>query len=139
MPWIAAFSRGPHGWTRRLIVSVISGSASCSSSRTSRQISCYQFTRDGMFLTFLSMSFVALALLAQGMSFGGDFLAVAAVVLAFDLVIGLATCGRIMGANADDWRAVHGIHAFATRTPRSPRSPGSTSPRRPTMTRHPSA
>ncbi|MEO6578759.1 MAG: hypothetical protein ABIO99_07680, partial [Candidatus Limnocylindria bacterium] len=32
------------------------------------------FTRGGMFLTFLSMSFVALALLAQGMSFGGDFL-----------------------------------------------------------------
>ena len=28
------------------------------------------FTRGGMFLTFLSMSFVALALLAQAMSFG---------------------------------------------------------------------
>jgi hypothetical protein len=67
------------------------------------------FTRGGMFLTFLSMSFVALALLAQGMSFGPDFLTVAAVVLAFDLVLGLATYGRINGANVDDLRAVHGM------------------------------
>ena len=67
------------------------------------------FTRGGMFLTFLSTSFVALALLAQGMSFGDDFLTVAAVVLAFDLVIGLTTYGRINGANVDDLRAVHGM------------------------------
>lgn len=67
------------------------------------------FVRGGMFLTFLSMSFVALALLSQGMAFGEDFLTVAAIVLAFDLVIGLATYGRIMGANVDDMRAVHGM------------------------------
>ena len=67
------------------------------------------FVRGGMFLTFLSMSFVALALLAQGMTFGDDFLAVAAIVLAFDFVIGLTTYGRIMGANLDDLRAVHGM------------------------------
>jgi hypothetical protein len=67
------------------------------------------FTRGGMFLTFLSMSFVALALFSSAMSFGGDFLAVAAVVLAFDLVIGLATYGRISGANAADLRALHGM------------------------------
>ena len=36
------------------------------------------FTRGGMFLSFLSMSFVALALLAQGMSFGGEFLTISA-------------------------------------------------------------
>src|SRR5687768_18105566 len=65
------------------------------------------FVRGGMFLTFLSMSFVALALLAQAMSFGDSFLTVAAVVLAFDLVIGLATYARISGANLDDLRAVH--------------------------------
>ncbi len=74
------------------------------------------FTRGGMFLTFLSMSSVALALLAQAMSFGDQFLTVAAVVLAFDLVIGLTTYGRIIGANADDLRAVHGMarirHAY---------------------------
>jgi hypothetical protein len=67
------------------------------------------FIRGGMFLTFLSMSFVALALLAQAMSFGDQFLTVAAVVLAFDFVIGLATYGRISGANVDDLRAVHGM------------------------------
>lgn len=67
------------------------------------------FTRGGMFLSFLSMSFVALALLAQGMSFGESFLVVAAIVLAFDLCIGLTTYGRILGANVDDLRAVHGM------------------------------
>jgi len=67
------------------------------------------FIRGGMFLTFLSMSFVALALLAQGMSFGQHFLTIAAIVLGFDFVIGLATYGRISGANVDDLRAVHGM------------------------------
>ncbi len=67
------------------------------------------FTRGGMFLTFLSMSFVALALFSSAMSFGEDFLTVAAVLLAFDFIIGLTTYGRIMGANADDLRAVHGM------------------------------
>jgi hypothetical protein len=67
------------------------------------------FTRGGMFLTFLSMSFVALALLAQGMSFGEQFLTIAAVVLGFDFVIGLLTYFRISGANVDDLRAVHGM------------------------------
>ena len=79
------------------------------------------FIRGGMFLTFLSMSFVALALLAQGMSFGTQFLTIAAVVLAFDLVIGLATYGRINGANVDDLRAVHGMarirHAYTQIAP----------------------
>ena len=79
------------------------------------------FIRGGMFLTFLSMSFVALALLAQGMSFGTQFLTIAAVVLAFDLVIGLATYGRIGGANVDDLRAVHGMarirHAYTQIAP----------------------
>ena len=39
------------------------------------------FTRAGMFLAFLSMSFVGLALLAQAMGFSRDFLVVAAIVL----------------------------------------------------------
>ena len=79
------------------------------------------FVRAGMFLTFLSMSFVALALLAQAMSFGQDFLSVAALVLAFDFVIGLTTLLRISGANLDDLRAVHGMarirHAYTQITP----------------------
>jgi hypothetical protein len=79
------------------------------------------FTRGGMFLTFLSMSFVALALLAQGMSFSQQFLSVTAVLLAFDLVIGLTTYLRIIGANTDDLRAVHGMarirHAYTQIAP----------------------
>ena len=67
------------------------------------------FTRGGMFLSFLSMSFVALALLSQAMSFDQQFLIIAAIVLAFDVIIGLTTYGRIIGANADDLRAVHGM------------------------------
>lgn len=77
---------------------------------TSRSLAYNEaFIRGGMFLTFLSMSFVALALLAQAMSFGDEFLTIAAVILAFDLVIGLATFGRIAGANEDDLRALHGM------------------------------
>ncbi len=79
------------------------------------------FTRGGMFLTFLSMSFVALALLAQAMAFGDQFLTVAAIVLAFDFVIGLTTYGRISGANIDDLRALHGMarirHAYVETAP----------------------
>ena len=67
------------------------------------------FTRGSMFLTFLSASLVALALFAQGMQFGEQFLTVAAIVLAFDLVIGLATYARISGANVDDLRQMHGM------------------------------
>jgi hypothetical protein len=43
------------------------------------------------------------------------------VVLAFDLVIGLTTYGRINGANVDDLRAVHGMarirHAYTEIAP----------------------
>jgi hypothetical protein len=79
------------------------------------------FVRAGMFLAFLSTSFVALALVAQAMSFGPGFLSVAAVVLAFDFVIGLTTYERITGANLDDLRANHGMarirHAYTQMTP----------------------
>ena len=79
------------------------------------------FTRGGMFLTFLSMSFVGLALLAQATGFDSGFLTVAAIVLAFDLVVGLTTFGRILGANVDDLRAVHAMarirHAYVRLAP----------------------
>lgn len=79
------------------------------------------FTRGNMFLSFLSMSFVALALFAQGMSFGTPFLTMAAIVLAFDFAIGLMTYARIVGANADDMVAVHGMgrirHAYVEAAP----------------------
>jgi hypothetical protein len=67
------------------------------------------FTRGGMFLTFLSMSLVGLALFSSAIAFDDTFLAIAAIVLAFDLIVGIATFGRIIGANLDDLRAVHGM------------------------------
>lgn len=67
------------------------------------------FVRGGMFLTFLSTSFVALGLLAQATRLGEDFLPLAVIVLAIDLVIGLATYARILGANSDDLVATHGM------------------------------
>ncbi len=79
------------------------------------------FTRGGMFLSFLSTSFVALALVSSAMSFDRPFLVVAAILLAFDLIIGLTTYGRIIGANQDDLRAVHGMsrvrHAYTEIAP----------------------
>ena len=67
------------------------------------------FTRVGTFITLVSMSLVALALLAQAMEFGPTFLTVAAITLAFDLLVGLATIARVLGAVDDDLRAMHGM------------------------------
>lgn len=68
------------------------------------------FTRAGMFLTFLSMSFVGLALLTPALGFGPDFLVIAAIVLGFDFLIGMLTFVRIAGANLEDMRATHGMN-----------------------------
>ncbi|HET7520982.1 MAG TPA: hypothetical protein VFK61_05500 [Candidatus Limnocylindria bacterium] len=67
------------------------------------------FTRAGMFLSFLSMSFVGLALLADAAGFTGQLLGLAAIVLGFDFVVGLTTFSRVSGANFDDLRALHGM------------------------------
>ena len=66
------------------------------------------FTRGDMFLGFLSMSLVALALISQATP-GRDFLTITAVVLTFDLVVGLTTFGRILSAGYEDYMAVHGM------------------------------
>jgi hypothetical protein len=79
------------------------------------------FTRGGMFLAFLSMSLVGLALVAQALAASRDFLIVTAVVLAFDFVVGLATFGRILVANHEDYLAVQGMarirHAYGEIAP----------------------
>jgi hypothetical protein len=67
------------------------------------------FTRVGTFLTLVSMSLVGLALLAQPMEFGRTFLVVAAITLAFDLLVGLATIARVLGAIDEDLSAMHGM------------------------------
>lgn len=85
-------------------------SAEHSSLLTTRSLAYNEaFTRGGMFLAFLPMSFVALALVAQAVPIDRDFLLVTALVLAFDLVVGLTTYGRIIGASYEDYRAVYGM------------------------------
>jgi hypothetical protein len=79
------------------------------------------FARTGMFLTFLSASLVALALLTQAMGFERDFLVVAAVILGFDVFIGFATLGRVASASNDDLRCIAGMnrirHAYLEISP----------------------
>jgi hypothetical protein len=67
------------------------------------------FTRVGMFLTFVSMSFVALALLSTAMDIERSFLVIAAIVLGFDVVIGATTAIRIGNANTEDLHAVQAM------------------------------
>ncbi len=68
------------------------------------------FARAGMFLTFLSASLVALAFVASAMAFDRTFLLLAAMLLFVDLVIGLATFGRMLETSMDDLRAIAGMN-----------------------------
>jgi hypothetical protein len=68
------------------------------------------FARAGMFLTFLSASLVALAFAASAMAFDRQFLVLAAMLLFFDLAIGLATLGRMLDASIDDLRSLAGMN-----------------------------
>ena len=68
------------------------------------------FARTGMFLTFLSASTVALALVAQAMGFDREFLLFATAILGFDLFIALATLGRIESASSEDLRSIQGMN-----------------------------
>lgn len=68
------------------------------------------FARAGMFLTFLSASLVALAFVANAMSFDWQFLVLAALLLFVDIAIGLATLGRMLDASVDDLRSIAGMN-----------------------------
>jgi hypothetical protein len=68
------------------------------------------FARAGMFLTFVSASLVALGFAASAMAFSHDFLVLAVGLLSLDLVIGLATIGRIMDATLDDLHSMQGMN-----------------------------
>jgi hypothetical protein len=85
-------------------------SAEHSSLQSARSLAYNEaFTRSGMFLGFLSTTFVALALLAQALPNAVDFLPATAIVLALDLIVGATTYGRIVLANHEDYLAVHGM------------------------------
>jgi hypothetical protein len=68
------------------------------------------FARAGMFLTFLSASLVALAFVANAMSFDRQVLVLAALLLFVDVAIGLATLGRMLDASVDDLRSLAGMN-----------------------------
>ncbi len=68
------------------------------------------FERASMFLTFLSMSFVAMALLAQALNFEREFMVIASILIGFDFLIGIATYIRIVGTGVDDLHATQGMN-----------------------------
>jgi len=68
------------------------------------------FTRASMYLAFISMSFVGLALLAPAEGFDTGFLSIAALVLGFDFVIGILTGMRMVFAGLEDSRATRGMN-----------------------------
>lgn len=68
------------------------------------------FARAGMFLTFLSASLVALGFVYQGAGAGPDFPLIATAVLGLDLLVGLATMGRILTAGNEEYRALQGMN-----------------------------
>ena len=79
------------------------------------------FARGGMFLALLSASLLVLGLIATATGFSDAFLTVAALILALDLFVGLATLGRINGASDEDLRYLQGMnrlrHAYHEMVP----------------------
>ena len=79
------------------------------------------FARGGMFLAFLSATLVVLGLISTATGFSDAFLSVAALVLALDLFIGLASLGRISAASNEDIRYLQGMnrlrHAYHEMVP----------------------
>jgi hypothetical protein len=66
--------------------------------------------RVNMFLAILSGSVIALALVAQADRFSTTFLSVAIVMLSVVFFVGVATVGRLMMLNRDDYRWVVGMN-----------------------------
>lgn len=79
------------------------------------------FSRASMFITVLSASVVALALVAQATAFGPGFRLFALLVLPVVLLVGVATVLRLGDANADDLGLVIGMnrlrHAYLELAP----------------------
>ena len=68
------------------------------------------FARGGMFLAFLSATLLVLGLISTASGFSDGFFVVAALILALDLFVGLATLGRINGASEEDIRYLQGMN-----------------------------
>ena len=68
------------------------------------------FTRAGMFLSTLSFSVVAMALIGQASGFGEEFRIFALVVLPVVLFLGIATSLRMDSANHHDVQCIIGMN-----------------------------
>jgi hypothetical protein len=68
------------------------------------------FARAGMFFTTLSASVVALALVLSAIGPGQEFQVTAIVLLGFDVLIGLATLGRVNDSSMEDLRCIQGMN-----------------------------
>ncbi|TMB55507.1 MAG: hypothetical protein E6J47_06650 [Chloroflexi bacterium] len=68
------------------------------------------FARAGMFLTLLTGTTVALALVAQATSFGEGFVLFAVLILPVVLFVGLATYIRLLEINNEDYVWVRGMN-----------------------------
>ena len=66
--------------------------------------------RVNVFLAILSGAVIALALVAQADRFGATFIAIAILTLLVVLFAGVATIGRLMHLNLDDYRWVVGMN-----------------------------
>jgi hypothetical protein len=79
------------------------------------------FARGGMFLAFLSASMLVLGLISTATGFSDAFLSLAAVLLALDLFVGLASLGRMLGAGDEDIRSLQAMnrlrHAYHEMVP----------------------
>ncbi len=67
-------------------------------------------SRVSMFLAILSGAVIALALVAQADHFGPAFISIAMLTLFVVLFVGIATIGRLMSLNRDDYRWVIGMN-----------------------------
>jgi hypothetical protein len=68
------------------------------------------FTRAGMFLSLVTGSVVALALVAQATDFGEGFILFAALIMPVVLFVGVATFVRLLQSNNEDTRWVQGLN-----------------------------
>jgi len=79
------------------------------------------FSRAGMFLAFLSATVIVIGLMVASDAFADAVLPVAALLLAVDLFIGLATAGRLANASTEEFRAIRGMnrirHAYSEMVP----------------------
>jgi hypothetical protein len=68
------------------------------------------FTRAGMFLQALGMSFLGMSLLGAALGFSRDVLVIAMIVVAFDVLIGIATFRRVADTGREDLWAMQAMN-----------------------------